>query len=51
MYYVMSQFGEKAIFKNPRNYDRLTEAEKDSRIKVFYPYSNIRPQYNESNAY
>lgn len=37
MYYVLNHFDEKVLFKNPKNFDKLTGEDRATRFKLFYP--------------
>lgn len=37
MYYVLNHYGEKCSFKNPKNYEKMTQEERERKLIKFYP--------------
>lgn len=37
MYYVLNHYGEKCSFKTPKNYEKMTAEERQSKLLKYYP--------------
>jgi hypothetical protein len=37
MYYVLNHYNEKCSLKNPKNFERMSQGDKEEKIKLHYP--------------